>query len=166
MLGRHLGRMARRRDQKPDDGMPASPSLESPEVRAYLTNAYRKAVEQEVSFLAVFTGDRDFLYNYRNQMLDALNGVQFGNRLQLEFFAGCDHTFCSESERGRLVRLVADWIQRQAFKATPAGYEELGQNQLANEVFASPVIAGSRIYHRAAVGDGDQRQEGLYCLGE
>jgi outer membrane protein assembly factor BamB len=54
------------------------------------------------------------------------------------------------------------WI----FKATPAGYEELGQNQLANEVFASPVIAGGRVYHRAAVVDGDQRQEWLYCLGK
>jgi outer membrane protein assembly factor BamB len=52
------------------------------------------------------------------------------------------------------------------FKATPDGFEEPVQSRLANEVFATPVIAGSRIYYRAAVVEGDQRQEWLYCLGK
>ena len=110
-----------RRPEPPDQGYQARPPLDSKEVRAYLSNAYRKALEQDISFLTVFTGDRDHLYNYRNQMLDALKGLRFGNRLQLEYFAGCDHTFCSESERGRLVKLVADWIEARKFVAPPAG---------------------------------------------
>ncbi|MFO1093841.1 MAG: PQQ-binding-like beta-propeller repeat protein, partial [Planctomycetaceae bacterium] len=52
------------------------------------------------------------------------------------------------------------------FKASPEKFESLAENQLAQEVFATPVIAGGRIYHRAATIDGDQRQEWLYCLGE
>lgn len=51
-------------------------------------------------------------------------------------------------------------------KATAAGFEEPSQNQLGNEVFATPVVAGGRIYYRAAIVDGDQRQEWLYCLGK
>ena len=50
-------------------------------------------------------------------------------------------------------------------KATPAGFEEPDQNRLTNEVFATPVIAGGRIYYRGAVVGGDQRQEWLFCLG-
>ena len=116
-----LQRGARLRELGPaDEDFQARPALDSREVRAYLTNAYRKALAQDISFLAVFTGDRDFLYNYRNQMLDALKGVKFGNRLQLEYFAGCDHTFCSEHGRKRLVGLVAEWIQGRPFKAAPA----------------------------------------------
>ncbi len=121
-LGKLVARLAgsRQPDPRPEDYQ-ARPALDSKEVRAYLSNAYRKALEQDIAFLTVFTGDRDHLYNYRNQMLDALKGLRFGNRLQLEYFAGCDHTFCSEAERGRLVKLVADWIEARKFVAAPAG---------------------------------------------
>jgi pimeloyl-ACP methyl ester carboxylesterase len=85
--------------------------LDSPEVRSYLRAAYQRALARDVALLAVFTGDRDFLYNYRNQMLDAFRGLAFEGRLQLEFFASCDHTFCSEYERSRLIALVAKWVQ-------------------------------------------------------
>lgn len=56
--------------------------------------------------------------------------------------------------------------QTTVFRASIGDFEELAVNQLAGEVFATPVIAGGRIYYRAAVGEGDQRQEWLYCLGE
>jgi outer membrane protein assembly factor BamB len=51
------------------------------------------------------------------------------------------------------------------FKATPSGYERIGQNQLGDEVFATPAICGSRIYMRVAERTGGKRQEVLYCLG-
>ena len=55
--------------------------------------------------------------------------------------------------------------QTTVFRASTEKFEKLAQNQLADEVFATPVIVGGRIYYRAAVIDGNQRQEWLYCLG-
>jgi outer membrane protein assembly factor BamB len=68
--------------------------------------------------------------------------------------------------------LVADKIfatneagKTYIFKATPDGYSEIAVNQLADEVFATPTICGSRIYMRAASIVDGKRQETLYCLG-
>ena len=51
------------------------------------------------------------------------------------------------------------------FKASPDGYTQLAENQLAEDVFATPTICGSRIYMRAASTVDGKRQESLYCLG-
>ena len=51
------------------------------------------------------------------------------------------------------------------FKATPAAFELIGENQLGDEVMATPTICGSRIYMRVAVRKDGQRQEWLYCIG-
>lgn len=42
----------------------------------------------------------------------------------------------------------------------------LAENQLGNEVYATPTFAGNRAYIRYAVIDGDARQEYLACIGE
>lgn len=52
------------------------------------------------------------------------------------------------------------------FKATPAAFELVGENQLGTEVFATPTVCGGRIYHRVAVQQGEERQEFVYCLGK
>ncbi|MCA9126329.1 MAG: PQQ-binding-like beta-propeller repeat protein [Planctomycetales bacterium] len=53
------------------------------------------------------------------------------------------------------------------FEASPAGFQQLAKNSLGKQVFATPSICGSRIYHRVAqLSDSGQRQEYLYCLGE
>lgn len=51
------------------------------------------------------------------------------------------------------------------FKVDPRRFELLGENQLGDEVFATPVICGSRIYMRVATVAEDERREFLYCLG-
>ena len=52
------------------------------------------------------------------------------------------------------------------FKASPKGFELIGENKLeADEVQATPVFCDSKIYLRLAQGKGDQRQEMLYCIG-
>jgi outer membrane protein assembly factor BamB len=51
------------------------------------------------------------------------------------------------------------------FKASPKGYEPVGENKLAEDVFATPTICGSRIYMRAANTTEGKRQETLYCIG-
>ena len=50
------------------------------------------------------------------------------------------------------------------FKATPDGFESIGENQLGDEVYATPAICGSQIFMRAATGKEDKRQEYLYCI--
>jgi len=50
------------------------------------------------------------------------------------------------------------------FKASPKGFDLVGENQLGTEVFATPVIIGNRIYHRVAEMVDGERREALYCL--
>jgi len=52
------------------------------------------------------------------------------------------------------------------FKATPDGFDLEGENTLGEEVFATPVFCGDRIYMRVATQNKGQRQEMLYCLGK
>ncbi len=49
-------------------------------------------------------------------------------------------------------------------KADPSGFEQVAQNQLGQESFATPTICGGRIYLRVAEHAGG-RQEFLYCIG-
>ncbi|MFM9961112.1 MAG: PQQ-binding-like beta-propeller repeat protein [Planctomycetaceae bacterium] len=55
--------------------------------------------------------------------------------------------------------------QTFVFKATPAAFELVAENQLGEDVYATPTICGSRIYMRVANSVNGQRQETLYCLG-
>jgi outer membrane protein assembly factor BamB len=51
------------------------------------------------------------------------------------------------------------------FKASPAGFELIGENQLGSDVYATPTICGGRIYMRVAAQNNGQRVESLYCIG-
>ena len=51
------------------------------------------------------------------------------------------------------------------FQANPEKFELAAENQLGDEVYATPAICGSRIYMRVVERAGGQRQEVLYCLG-
>ena len=52
------------------------------------------------------------------------------------------------------------------FIATPEKFELLEQNQLGDEIYATPVICGGRIYSRVVENQADVRQERLYCIGK
>jgi outer membrane protein assembly factor BamB len=52
------------------------------------------------------------------------------------------------------------------FKASAESFELVGENKLGDNVLATPTICGGRIYYRAAIQDGNKRQEFLYCIGE
>ena len=52
------------------------------------------------------------------------------------------------------------------FKATPKGFDLVGDNKLGDEVLSTPAICGNRIYMRVAIQQKGQRQEMLYCLGK
>lgn len=50
------------------------------------------------------------------------------------------------------------------FRASPAKFELLAENQLGNEAFATPSICNNQIFLRVADSVGGRRQEYLYCL--
>ena len=52
------------------------------------------------------------------------------------------------------------------FKATPEAFELVGENQLGDEVMATPTICGGRVFMRVAFKKEGKRQEMLYCLGK
>jgi hypothetical protein len=51
------------------------------------------------------------------------------------------------------------------FEATPQHCKVIARNKLGDEAFASPAIAGNRIYLRSAK-KGESRQEYLWCIGD
>ena len=67
---------------------------------------------------------------------------------------------------GDLIFATGDSGTTFIYKASPAGFEAVAENTLAaDEVQATPVICGNRIYLRQATGRGETRQEMLYCIG-
>jgi len=52
------------------------------------------------------------------------------------------------------------------FKADPAALEIVAKNKVADQVYATPSIAGKEIFLRVAFFDGERRSERLICFGE
>ncbi len=128
VLGRHpIWRALRRRlSPAPAAASPAEveargPSLEDPKVKAFLQNAYGRALSNGVQLLAVLTSDRQRQHNYRRQLLDAFPQLPFGKQLWLEYFKECDHTFASAANRARLIGLVEAWMKGTDFRSPPKG---------------------------------------------
>ena len=97
---------------------PPQATLENLLSRKSLEAHYQKLVDKGIFILAAFT-EESTRQTYREQILDALPNVSFGDKLNLEFFRGSDHTFALESDRARLVRLVLDWVGSTRFRSAP-----------------------------------------------
>ena len=77
--------------------------------RGSIASCYQGAVDNGVRILAVFTGEPT-RQTYREQMLEALPNVRFGDRLQLEYLVRSDHTFILASDRIWLTALTLSWL--------------------------------------------------------
>lgn len=123
LLGRHpvWQRFKRRVATAPDETHTdvKLPTLEHPEVRAFLQNAYGSALGNGVQFLAVLTSDRERQHNHRRQMFDAFPKLSFGAQLRLEYFSHCDHTFTTRVNRDRLIHLVVQWMKDAVLRVPP-----------------------------------------------
>lgn len=51
------------------------------------------------------------------------------------------------------------------YRATPEKFDLVMENQLGDEVFATPTICGGKIFLRVAESTGGERKELLYCIG-
>jgi len=98
-------------------GGPPQPSLQDPEVLRFLSGKYQAALDADVRFLAVLTGERSY---YREHLLDAFPSVHFGDRLRLEHFRSADHMFSASDDRERLIRLLAEWAGATPFGPGPS----------------------------------------------
>ena len=66
---------------------------------------------------------------------------------------------------GDLVYAASEMGNFYVAKATPEGCEIIAENQLGDQIYATPVIVNSQIFVRAAHDeDNDRRVEKLYCL--
>ncbi|HLQ43567.1 MAG TPA: PQQ-binding-like beta-propeller repeat protein [Planctomycetaceae bacterium] len=52
------------------------------------------------------------------------------------------------------------------FKPNPNQFELVAENQLGDEAFPSPAVAGNQLFIRTATRSGGQRQEFLFCIGK
>ncbi|KCZ51587.1 alpha/beta fold hydrolase [Hyphomonas pacifica] len=109
-------------------GQFSRPNLEHPEAIAFLENVYQGAMDHHAELLAVFTAGPHYQHNYRRQIIDALPGVDFGDRLKLYFLKECDHTFLREAQRERLYTIIADWLA-QRFPALEEVRVDVGQTE-------------------------------------
>jgi outer membrane protein assembly factor BamB len=67
---------------------------------------------------------------------------------------------------GDLILATNETGRTYLFKANPKEFEVVGENQLGNEVFATPTVCAGRIYMRVAMKNKGERQEKLVCIGE
>jgi len=81
-------------------------------IRSELEQLYLKSLDRNLKVLLVVTGGPlEGRQSYREQLFEALPNVPFQGWVSLEHFKDADHTFTSESARGRLQELVLGWIK-------------------------------------------------------
>lgn len=105
-----------------------------------------------------------YLYGVLDAGIAACWKVDTGKEVWKERLGG---TFSSSPVlAGENIFVTSESGRTHIFKASPEGFELVGDNQLGDEVFATPAICGNRMYTRVAHRDGDSRQEMIYCLGK
>lgn len=104
-----------------------------------------------------------YLYSVLDAGIAACWKVDTGEEVWKERLGG---TFSSSPVLvGENIFVTSEDGRTHVFKASPSGFESVGESKLGDEVFATPTICGNRIYVRVEHQNGDTRQEVLYCLG-
>lgn len=98
------------------DADPQRPKLEDPKVRAFLQDAYGRALANGVQFLAVLTSGMEHRHNHRRQLFEAFPSLDFSTQMRLEYFRDSDHTFTSEAASARVIALIQEWLAVTPFR--------------------------------------------------
>jgi pimeloyl-ACP methyl ester carboxylesterase len=88
-------------------------SYESLYTREQVKQLLRQAIDRGVELYALFTGGVNHRYNYRNQLFDMMPGVDFRDRLNLQFMPDTDHCVSDAGSRQRMLQSIEEWIRRQ-----------------------------------------------------
>jgi len=64
-----------------------------------------------------------------------------------------------------LIYVSNDRGQMYVYRASPAGYEKVAENQLGSDAYASPAVDGGQLFLRVGAAGAGGRQEMLYCIG-
>lgn len=75
-------------------------------MRTYL----ERIVARGGRLLCVFTAGLPMQYNYREQLLDVVDGLDFRGLLTLEYYADSDHTFSRTDLQARLTTAILGWM--------------------------------------------------------
>ena len=67
---------------------------------------------------------------------------------------------------GDKIYVISETGLATVFRATPKQYEEISQNQLGDESFATPVVADNQLFLRIADSSSGKRLETVYCIAE
>jgi pimeloyl-ACP methyl ester carboxylesterase len=93
-----------------------STSAADPRNRRQFEHFYGASVSCGIRLLIVLTGGAwEGRQSYREQLLEALPNVDFGDTLSLVHLEECDHTFSSVGDRKRLNELITGWIGSTTF---------------------------------------------------
>lgn len=65
---------------------------------------------------------------------------------------------------GELIYATNETGTTYVFKASSERFEKVAENQLGEEVFATPTFSGNDIFHRVAYDESGRRQEYLVCI--
>lgn len=116
--------MARLRDAAPelaaDQGArPGAGAQSSMPTRASAEAEMQRLIDRGVRLMVVFTGGVNNVYNYREQLFDLLPGLNFRDRLQLEYMPDTDHSVSDRASRATLLAAAESWASA-AFPAEAA----------------------------------------------
>ncbi len=87
-----------------EECLPGMPSKEESE--GYL----HTLMERNVSLYNIYTGEME-LYTYRDQFREAYSGVEFSDRLTLDFLPDADHAFTAPRHQEWLSKAITKWIE-------------------------------------------------------
>ncbi len=73
----------------------------------------QRLVDRGVEMYVAFTGGFEYLYSYRQQFLDMLPRVRFGEQLELEHFPAVDHLFTLSEHRTLILNRLRGWMNHK-----------------------------------------------------
>jgi hypothetical protein len=73
---------------------------------------FRILVSRGVKLLCVFTGGVENYNNYKNQLHDSLQDVNFQDFLELEYFLHAQHTYTTVNSRKKVINRIVMWIDQ------------------------------------------------------
>lgn len=116
-IGRRLQALWARRD--PAALRPtAEMAVPDAAVKAATAAALARIIDRGTRLLLVFSGSVD-TFNYRSQFAHSFPGVNFRDRVTVEYYPEADHTFTRRSHQELLTNTVLGWVER-AFVHTAA----------------------------------------------